>query len=769
MPTGPTGEDPIGISATAIAEAQCDQRFMKMTVGNIPNSASLAQQSGLPLGVILRPLAPDENGEDNIDVVNFGSCGIVRCKRCRTYVNPFVQWLDNGRRWRCNLCGASNDVPSSYFCHLDANGQRRDKDQRPELCTGSVELVAPAEYMVRPPQAPVYMFVIDVSASAVQSGMLQTVVEAIKDCLDTLPGSPRTQVGVLTYDSTIHFYNLKSTLNQPQMMVVSPLQELFLPIPDDLLVNLSESREVVETLLDSLPTMFENTPNVETCFGPALQAAFKVMAHIGGKMCIFQGSLPSLGEGRLKHRENPRLLGTEKEHTLFHAEEPFYKTKAVEFSKYHVCCELFLTAAQYTDVAALAQLSKHTGGQLYYYPAFNGQIHGGKLKGELTHALTRTTGFEAVMRVRCTRGMRISNFYGNFFIRGTDLLALPNCHADSTFGVELAYADTVVSASVISVQAALLYTTSSGERRIRVHTIAAPVTTVFGNLFLSADVDAVCNMQAKIALETSLKTGLDSARDLLYRRLVDVMRSYRSTMGQGGLGYGQQQQQQQQGGLGLPEQLQLLPLYTMALQKNKTFRGGTEISTDERGYMMQQLACMPVEDSRVFIYPRLFALHDMDPTCGTPCEDTEDESIVTAGTDKIKLPAVVNLSCERLVSEGCFLLEDSQVLYMWLGHQVSPAFLQSVFSIQSLEGIDCSQLVLLQNPDELSNRVNGIVNALREERAAHMQLCVVREGDPNEGRFFWHLVEDRASFTGGTYSYPEFLNHVTRQSQGMGR
>ena len=103
------------------------------------------------------------------------------------------------------------------------------------------------------------------------------------------------------------------------------------------------------------------------------------------------------------------------------------------------------------------------------------------------------------MRVRCTRGMRISNFYGNYFIRGTDLLALPNCHADSTFGVELSYADTVVSASVISVQAALLYTTSSGERRIRVHTIAAPVTTVFNNLFLSADVDAVCNMQAKVS------------------------------------------------------------------------------------------------------------------------------------------------------------------------------------------------------------------------------------------------------------------------------
>ena len=31
------------------------------------------------------------------------------------------------------------------------------------------------------------------------------------------------------------------------------------------------------------------------------------------------------------------------------------------------------------------------------------------------------------MRVRATRGIRISNFYGNHYIRGQDLLALPNC------------------------------------------------------------------------------------------------------------------------------------------------------------------------------------------------------------------------------------------------------------------------------------------------------------------------------------------------------
>ena len=32
--------------------------------------------------------------------------GIVRCKRCRTYINPFVTWTDGGR------CASAVDVQS---------------------------------------------------------------------------------------------------------------------------------------------------------------------------------------------------------------------------------------------------------------------------------------------------------------------------------------------------------------------------------------------------------------------------------------------------------------------------------------------------------------------------------------------------------------------------------------------------------------------------------------------------------------------------------
>jgi hypothetical protein len=69
----------------------------------------------------------------------------------------------------------------------------------------------------------------------------------------------------------------QSSLSQPQMMVVADLDDVFLPLPDDLLVNLVDSRHVVESFLDSLPNMFHDNVNVESALGPALKAAFMVM------------------------------------------------------------------------------------------------------------------------------------------------------------------------------------------------------------------------------------------------------------------------------------------------------------------------------------------------------------------------------------------------------------------------------------------------------------------------------------------------------------
>jgi len=48
------------------------------------------------------------------------------------------------------------------------------------------------------------------------------------------------------------------------------------------------------------------------------------------------------------------------------------------------------------------------------------------------------------MRIRCSRGLRISSFHGHFFNRSTDLLALPTCDPDKTFAVQIAHEETMV-------------------------------------------------------------------------------------------------------------------------------------------------------------------------------------------------------------------------------------------------------------------------------------------------------------------------------------
>ncbi|XP_022865085.1 protein transport protein Sec24-like At3g07100, partial [Olea europaea var. sylvestris] len=184
--------------------------------------------------------------------------------------------------------------------------------------------------------------------------ILQVVAETIKSCLDDLPGYPRTQIGFISFDSMIHFYNMKSSLMQPQMMVVSDLDDIFIPLPDDLLVNLSESRNVVDAFLDSLPSMFEGNMNVESAFGPALKAAFIVMSQLGGKLLIFQNTLPSLGAGHLRLRgDDIRVYGTDKEHALRLPEDPFYKQMAADFTKYQIAVNVYAFSDKYTDVASL--------------------------------------------------------------------------------------------------------------------------------------------------------------------------------------------------------------------------------------------------------------------------------------------------------------------------------------------------------------------------------------------------------------------------------
>lgn len=106
------------------------------------------------------------------------------------------------------MCSLSNEVPQ-LFDWDQVRNQPGDRWARAELNHGVVEFVAPTEYMVRPPQPAVYVFLIDVSHSAIQSGMVATATRTILENLDRIPDeNGRTKVAVIAFDVSLYFFSM---------------------------------------------------------------------------------------------------------------------------------------------------------------------------------------------------------------------------------------------------------------------------------------------------------------------------------------------------------------------------------------------------------------------------------------------------------------------------------------------------------------------------------------------------------------------------------
>ncbi len=562
-------------------------------------------------------------------------------------------------------------------------------------------------------------------------------------------------------------------------------------------MHLFDHRESVELLLDSLPGTYAGTRCVDSALGPAVEAAYLLSQHIGGKVVVVQAALPTVGTGRLKAREAPRTLGSDKERELVSPDTTpdagYYKNRAADFSKQQLSVDFFLFNINYADVATLGSLSRYTSGQVYWYSSggtFSAEVDGVRFHADLCNDLTRTTAFEAVMRVRATKGVSITSFYGNFFIRGADLLALPNATPETAFNVELSFDPNAALAagSVVSVQSALLYTSSSGERRIAVHTLARPVVTMLADLFKSVDADVVANMMAKVALDETLKKGLPSARKYLHAKVVNIIRAYRqaSQTGAGGLGHMQPRGPPGSATAGgvppgaggaadlaslLPDCLQTLPLLSLGLAKSPAFRGGEVVRTDERAALVYRLLTMPVVQSRKFVYPHLYPLHTLAEDEGRPIpagapEGGEVEPPHPFAGPLVRLPATRPLNMASLAPDGALLLDNGVELYLWVGRAAPDQLVEALWGEDGVpNGMDPrATLPLLAN--DFSKRVNAIVRALRADAASAQRLRIVRDGsgDANEHRFHWHIVEEKHNFSGGMVTYQEVRPHNPTKS-----
>ncbi|KAG6750608.1 hypothetical protein POTOM_045113 [Populus tomentosa] len=628
-----------------------------------------------------------------------------------------------------------------------------------------------------------------------------------------LQEGPRTMVGIATFDSTIHFYNLKRALQQPLMLIVPDIHDVYTPLQTDVIVPVSECRQHLELLLDSIPTMFQNSRIAESAFSAAIKAAFLAMKNTGGKLLVFQSGklmnlsssahlfflsfiffllltyteiilmgysddstmfsvLPSVGIGALSAREaegrsnilqgrryiilfmcspaiccgcllafHPAAIflftGLQEAHKLLQPADKTMKEMAIEFAEYQVCVDVFITTQTYVDIASISVIPKTTGGQVYYYYPFSAVSDPAKLYNDLRWNVTRPQGFEAVMRVRCSQGIQVQEYHGNFCKRIPTDIDLATIDCDKTIMVTLKHDDKLQDGSECAFQCALLYTTVYGQRRIRVTNLSLPCTNNLSNLFRLADLDSqfVCFLK-QAASEIPSNPPL-VIRDRVTNFCINILLSYRkfcATVSSSGQ-------------LILPEALKLLPLYTLALIKSTGLKLDGRI--DDRSFWINYVSSVSTPLAIPLVHPRMIAIHDLDSQAWV-------EAIGSL------IPPALPLSSEYVNDNGVYLLENGQDVSIYIGNSVNPDILQKLFGISSVAEIP-TQYVLEQYDNPLSKKLNDVVNEIRRQRCSFLRLKLCKKGDPSGMSFFSYLVEDKVP--AGTLSYVEFLVQVHRQIQ----
>lgn len=567
--------------------------------------------------------------------------------------------MEGGRRWLCNICEHSNILDQKQSSGTDLASLTSF-----ELTYNVVEYITPMEYIVRPPQPPAYFFLIDVTYYTANNSVLHITSDVLKQLVDNLPGDDRTRIGIATFDSRIHYYDL--TKSRPHIQICGDTSETLVPPGHQYFFNKNEYIDNFKALLDILPSMYSQATDVHSCLGTAISACLSIMKPIGGKLILITGVLPNVGSkevqgpGRLKDRYDPKVLLTDKERYLYSPQDSWYRTMSLELSKHHISVDsFFFPNGKYLDLATLGQLSQLTGGQIFFYQDFNPSKHGLKYCRDLERVLLRETGYEGVMRLRMSGGIKSLNYYGNVFLRSMNLVALPSIDEDKSFTIEFSENTSTLKTNV-HIQAALLYTASTGERRIRV--INYPI--VLGNVYTQLDCASLVNTIGKTAVDKIITTGLISAREYINTTVVTILHGYKGSIGQN---------TSQVGPLRLPNSLTMFPLYMLGLIKSKIL----EISPIHPDLRYSYIADFKVMDSAevsLYLYPSLYKIYPIEDNSGL--FDEEDEVI---------LPPLLNLSSSNMDRQSIFLMDTGQYIYVWIGRGVSMDVLNQLMGLTNMD------------------------------------------------------------------------------------
>lgn len=473
----------------------------------VPCEGQAALLSRLPLGALVTPLAKLSAEEQPLPLCKDTEC-VVGCGRCGASMCPAMGWQDCGQRFYCPFCGKLSEVPWQHYQPTKgAEAVRVDKDKRPELSMGSYEILSSQKG-----EPAALLLAIDVSASALRGGHLEFVTQQIHVLLNSMSrvdgdALSEVRVGLMTYDSRIHLYDLSPELSRPHMLVITETEDLQLPVREGLLVPLKDCVSSIESVLQLIPQF--NTEGADSGGVPMelpVKAGLAVLQGLScpGKLLIFHTtSLIETGHTS----SSSGFFGTNKPKSIFQPSESAVSV-AKECVRQGCGVHLFVLSHQDVGGAWPGDVPYLTGGALHTYSHLQGELDRERFSTDLKRTVETDTGYKAELRIFVSKDLRVSGCYG-LFVPGPNPGRVTMATLDrwTTLAVELAHSRALDESRGVAIQVVLSYTLQSGDRRTRVHTVTLRCSRQLQDTFRHYQAQTLLTFYCKKSKEVALQTG----------------------------------------------------------------------------------------------------------------------------------------------------------------------------------------------------------------------------------------------------------------------
>jgi hypothetical protein len=535
----------------------------------------------------------------------------------------------------------------------------------------------------------VLIFAIDISAKAMQSGASFASVQSVTSCINKIMSDEAmravhafTKVGIFTYNRMVQFYSVDlaslSEEGKVKMHVVDAWDPICAIPPAQWIKSITHEAEELQCLLDRLPSLIATEQHMDestgyvsasmtredmkgSCTGAAMKSACDALRGLGGKVIILTPHSPSIGNPKLSRREDMQWYSGPYEHRL-HCSADTYDTEfckddekdrearaafpalAREASAQCLSYDLLLMDVSKPDIdtAVLCDLCDATGGSLHLMRgSISDEENVMRLERQVWHCVTRFQGIDAVVKVRVSPGLALQKFLpGKGIANYNSELELGCVDDDTTFSGLLKVDGSIADDEKVHIQLAVLYTDRYMRRMVRVHNLGLKATSNHNTVFRYTDQDALVHSLGAIAADKALMVRMSASaadggpREYIKQAARDILYAYRFHCSQSS----------PPKKLIMPDSLKMLPLYTMGLLKHPAFIDNADlrgkcpyVRGTERAYELRRMRSLALRPFMNAIYPRLYALCDLDEAYfnggGSDDDDEEGEEGGTGDGD----------------------------------------------------------------------------------------------------------------------------------------